>query len=51
MKKTPDKEKAKDTINSIRLLKEDEIEELFPDAVVSKEKLSGFTISFIVYKW
>ena len=51
MKKTPDKEKAKETINSIRLLKEDEIEELFPDAVVSKEKLSGFTISFIVYKW
>lgn len=47
-KKAPDKQKAKETVNSIRLLTEKQITNLFPGATIYKEKLFGLTKSFVV---
>lgn len=47
--RTPDKQKAIETVNSIRLLREKELHELFPEGTLYREKLLGFTKSFIVY--
>lgn len=50
LKKAPEKDKAKQIIKSIRLLKKHELESLFPGSIIINEKLLGFTISFIIYK-
>lgn len=47
--KTPEKEKALEIVNSIRLLCEKELYELFPGAIIYREKFLGLTKSFIVY--
>jgi len=49
--KIPDKGEAIKTANSVRLLKKEELKELFPGAVIYDEKFGGLTISFIVYMW
>jgi len=49
--KIPDKGEAIKTANSVRLLKKEELKELFPGAVIHDEKFGGLTISFIVYMW
>ncbi len=41
---------AKDAVTSIRLLKKSELHNLFPDAVILKERLFGLTKSFIVIR-
>ncbi|MCM8795458.1 MAG: WecB/TagA/CpsF family glycosyltransferase [Candidatus Omnitrophica bacterium] len=43
------KEEARREINSIRMLDEKELRELFPEAEIVKEKFLGLTKSFIVY--
>ncbi|AXV36714.1 MAG: hypothetical protein CIT01_00140 [Methanobacterium sp. BRmetb2] len=48
-KKTPLKENAREIVESIQLLKKNDIKKLFPEAIIEKEKVSCFTISFIVY--
>lgn len=48
--KITDKEEAIKTINSIRLLKEWELKELFPRATIYENKFWGLTQSFILYK-
>lgn len=48
--KTPDEEEAIKIINSIRLLKKQELSELFPGAEIYHEKIIGITIFFIVSK-
>ena len=50
LKKTPDKDEAREIVRSIRLLKEKELKEFFPGAVIEIEKIYGFPVSFIVYK-
>jgi ubiquinone/menaquinone biosynthesis C-methylase UbiE len=45
----PDKQKATETVSSIRLLTERELRELFPGAMIYREKFFGMTKSFIVY--
>lgn len=47
--RTTDKQKAIETVNSIRLLCEKELHELFPRATIYREKILGLTKSFIVY--
>jgi hypothetical protein len=47
--RTSDKNKALETANSIRLLCEKELRELFPEAAIYREKFLGLTKSFIVY--
>lgn len=47
--KISDKKKALETVNSIRLLCEKEIQTLFPGATIYREKFFGLTKSFIVY--
>lgn len=49
-KRTPDKQKAAQLVNSIRLLTEKELKKLFPGANIYKEKLFGLTKSLIVYE-
>ena len=46
--KIPDKEKAR-VINSIRLLKKQELRKLLPEAVIHEEKICGLTFSFVAY--
>ncbi len=48
--KIRDKQKAIEKINSIRLLSLKELKQLFPEAMIYKEKFFGLTKSFIVYK-
>jgi hypothetical protein len=48
-KKTPDKQKAKLSVTSIRLLNKKELINLFPNANLYEEKFCGLTKSFIVY--
>ena len=47
--KIPNKKRAYKIVTSIRLLKEQELKELFPSASILKEKMFGITYSFIVY--
>jgi hypothetical protein len=47
--KTPEKEKALEIVKSIRLLCKKELYELFPGAIIYREKFLGLTKSFIVY--
>jgi ubiquinone/menaquinone biosynthesis C-methylase UbiE len=49
IKRTPDKEKARETIKSIRLLRKTEFEALFPQSKIWEEKFLGLTKSFIAY--
>jgi len=49
-KRTPDKQKAAQLVNSIRLLTEKELKKFFPGANIYKEKLFGLTKSLIVYE-
>jgi len=48
-KKTIDRNNAIRNINSIRLLKKNELIELFPNATLFEEKIFGLVKSFIVY--
>jgi len=48
-RRTSDKQKAAQLVNSIRLLTEKELKKLFPGANIYKEKLFGLTKSLIVY--
>jgi len=48
-KRKPDTTEAKEEVSSIRLLKEKELVELFPDGVIVKERLGFLVKSFIVY--
>jgi len=48
-KRTSDKQKALEIVNSIRLLTEQELREMFPGATIYKEKFVGLVKSFIVY--
>jgi hypothetical protein len=47
--KTPDALRAKETVESIRLLSRQEFIALFPNSHVYEEKIFGLTKSFIVY--
>lgn len=47
--KISDKKKALETVNSITLLCEKELQNLFPGATIYREKFFGLTKSFIVY--
>jgi ubiquinone/menaquinone biosynthesis C-methylase UbiE len=47
-RKITDKQKAIETVNSINLLTKKNLKNLFPDALMFKEKLCGLTKSFIV---
>lgn len=49
LKKTPEKEKAKKIIESINLPKKEELEKMFPESTIKKEKAFGLTLSYIVY--
>jgi hypothetical protein len=46
--KVADRQKASEILSSIRLLTEKELNVLFPGAIIRKEKVFGFTKSFIV---
>lgn len=48
-KRTHDWRQAMEVINSVRLLDEKELKELFPGANIYRERLLGFTKSFIVF--
>lgn len=50
-KKTKNKKKSEDIVNSIRLLKKKEVKRLFPGSEIHSEKYLGFTISYISYKF
>jgi len=47
--KTPDKAKAREIVESIRLLDKREFISLFPNAELYEEKIFGITKSFVVY--
>ena len=47
--KTPDKVKAREIVESIRLLDKREFISLFPNAELYEEKIFGMTKSFVVY--
>ena len=47
--KTPDRDRAKSIVKSIRLLRKNELVSLFPGAKIYEEKLWVFIKSFIVY--
>ncbi len=49
-KKIENHQKAIKTANAIRLLKKRELQQLFPEAEIYKEKILGLTKSFIFYK-
>jgi ubiquinone/menaquinone biosynthesis C-methylase UbiE len=46
-KKTKNKNKAKDIVRSIRLLRKKEVKQLFPGSQIHSEKFLGFTISYL----
>lgn len=48
-KKTPEKDKAEEIANSIRLISQKELKSIFPEGKIYKEKVFGITKSFIVY--
>ena len=47
--RTPDKGKAKEIVESIRLLGKREFSALFPNAAIYEEKIFGMTKSFVAY--
>lgn len=47
--KTPDKAKAKEIVEGIRLLNKREFTSLFPNASIYQEKVFGITKSFLAY--
>jgi ubiquinone/menaquinone biosynthesis C-methylase UbiE len=47
--KTPDKSKAREIVESIRLLDKREFISLFPNAEIYEEKIFGMTKSFVAY--
>jgi hypothetical protein len=49
VKRIPDPDKARETVESIRLLRKHELLTLFPDARLYEEKLFGLTKSFVAY--
>jgi ubiquinone/menaquinone biosynthesis C-methylase UbiE len=49
-KRTPELDKAKEIVESIRLLGKEEFLKLFPDAELYEEKAFGMTKSFVVYR-
>lgn len=48
--RVPDEIQARAVVNSIRLLKEPELRNLFPGASIYKERVLGLTKSFVAYK-
>lgn len=48
-KVTPEKEKAKKILESINLPTKSELSKMFPESKIRKEKIFGFTYSYIVY--
>ena len=50
VEKIPDYNKAVKMIEDTRLLKYSELNSMFPDAKIYREKYLGFTKSFVVYK-
>ena len=50
IKKTHEYKKSIPAVKSIRLLKKKELKQLFPNASIYREKIFGFTKSFIVYE-
>jgi len=49
IKRITDPQKAREQIESIRLLKKDELSALFPKSIIYEEKFMGLTKSFIAY--
>lgn len=49
--KTPDKQKATDQVNEIRLLTKKEMKSLFPGADLYEEKFFGLNKSFVAYRF
>jgi hypothetical protein len=49
-RKTPDPVKAREIIESIRLLDRNQFGRLFPTAAIYEEKVLGLTKSFIAYE-
>jgi hypothetical protein len=47
--RTPDRQKAKETVNSIRLMDKTELQALFPQASIYEERVLGLTKSFVAY--
>jgi hypothetical protein len=47
--RTPDAVKAKEVVESVRLLDRHEFAELFPDSIIYEEKVLGLTKSFVAY--
>jgi hypothetical protein len=50
IQKTPEPAKAREIVESIRLLNRDEFLGLFPDSNLYEEKVFGITKSFVAYK-
>ncbi len=48
-RRTPDREKALEIVNSIRLLTRKELQKIFPAATIYREKILGLTKSFLIY--
>ena len=48
-KKTTDREKAKSSVTSIKLLSKNALSNLFPQGEIYEEKFLGMTKSFVVY--
>ncbi len=48
--KMPEKQQAREAVESIRLMKKQELLSLFPNAELYEEKLLGLTKSFVVYE-
>lgn len=51
IKKANNKEKAIEQVREIRLLTFKEMQQLFPDAKIYKEKFLGLNKSFVAYKF
>jgi SAM-dependent methyltransferase len=47
--KTPDRQRAREIVEGIRLLGKEEFRSLFPDARIYEEKVFGITKSFVAY--
>jgi ubiquinone/menaquinone biosynthesis C-methylase UbiE len=48
--KMRDRQKAIRTVNSIRMIKKEELHKLFPNSTIYEEKVFGITKSFIAYR-
>jgi hypothetical protein len=49
-KKTPDRAKAAKAVRSVRLLRKQEVRQLFPGARIHEERFCGLVMSFIAYR-